>query len=186
MTSFRELPQVSAQLVPRRPGVLLQKIFGSRRSSPLREIDSSCSPHYMWYYACVRGFGGWLIEFWVRGQRRKARLQNRRRSCSGRSGAQATRHKSLISMIISDSSASFFEKTDRPSFQQVRQPRKTRKFSEQPPVWCLYCGSAWLAGSIAPNQTQSSHFWHKTVLDSLILTFSRWEKESRRTPCCCR
>jgi len=38
------------------------------------------------------------------------------------------RRKSLISMIISDSSARFFEETDLPSFQPIRQFEKERKW----------------------------------------------------------
>ena len=48
------------------------------------------------------------------------------------------RRKSLISMIISDSSASFFDETDWPSFQPIRQARKNRNSSEQPPVLCIH------------------------------------------------
>jgi hypothetical protein len=55
-----------------------------------------------------------FIDIWhMRSAAKGAVVKNHRRSCSGRSGAQATRRKSLISMIIPHSSASLFEKVDR-------------------------------------------------------------------------
>jgi hypothetical protein len=61
-------------------------------------------------------------------------------------------------MIISDNFASFLKKRTGLHSSRSANFKNNGQFSEQPPVWCVHCGSAWLARSIAPNQSQSSHF----------------------------
>ncbi len=100
------------------------------RPSPTGNKIKYCRPNYMWYYGDVKGqLEGCSLKFGVRGQRRKARWQNLRRSCSGRSGAQGARRKSLISMIIFGWFRLVLIRRERPSFPAASPTSKTTKNS---------------------------------------------------------
>jgi hypothetical protein len=102
------------------------------------------------------------LKFGIRGQRRKTRFQNRRRSCSGRSGTQATRRKSLISMIISDNSASFFERTGQLSLQPTRQSQKRQEILRTA-AGGVYSSRASVAGAAGRTSRTKSHHYLATA-----------------------